>query len=196
MARKPRICAPGLTYHVMSRCIENTDKMKSTIVKDMVEDVINAALEKYSFEFISYSILDNHFHFTIRTLKDGGTISRIMQYIKSRIAMRYNKMMNRIGPFWNERFKDKIIEFSDKPEPYLFFLIWYQAFNAVRKGYVADPRKYRYSSINAYLDENYKSPIKITLHPYFTALGSSFGECVSKFLEYEDMYRKRMSFMF
>jgi putative transposase len=170
MARKPRICAPGLTYHAMSRCIENTDKMKSTIVKDMVEDVINTALEKYSFEFISYSVLDNHFHFTIRTLKDGGTISRIMQYIKSRIAMRYNKMMNRIGPFWNERFKDKIIEFADKPEAYLFFLIWYQAFNAVRKGYVFDPRKYRYSSINAYLDENYESPVKITLHPYFTLL--------------------------
>ncbi|HSA16399.1 MAG TPA: transposase [Spirochaetota bacterium] len=192
MARKHRICAPGLTYHAMSRCIENSEKMKSDKVKNIIVEVINMALDKYSFEFINYSILNNHFHFTIRTVERGETISRIMQYIKSLIARKYNKMMNRIGPLWNERFKDRIVEHSDNPPKSLFTLIWYQAFNAVRKGHVLDPRHYRYSSINAYLDENYQSPIKITLHPYFMALGNSFTERVKKFLVYEEMYRKRI----
>lgn len=195
MARKLRICAPGLTYHVMSRCIESSEKMKRDSVKNIMEEVINMALSKYAFEFISYTILSNHFHFTIKTVENGATISRIMQYIKARVAQRYNKMMNRIGPFWNERFKDIIIEHSDDPESHFFNNLWYQAFNSVRKGYVSDPRKYRYSSINAYLDENYQSTIKITLHPFFLALGDTFSERVKKFLVYEERYRKRMAFL-
>ncbi len=195
MARKLRICAPGLTYHVMSRCIESSEKMKRDSVKNIMEEVINMALSKYEFEFVSYTILSNHFHFTIKTVENGATISRIMQYIKARVAQRYNKMMNRTGPFWNERFKDIIIEHSDDPESHFFNHLWYQAFNSVRKGYVSDPRKYRYSSINAYLDENYQSPIKITLHPFFLALGDTFSERVKKFLLYEERYRKRMALM-
>ncbi len=196
MPRNTRFCAPWLTYHTMSRCIEDNNLMKSKKIKDLFISVIAMAQEKYSFELIAYTIIDNHFHIIIRTIKDGPTISRIMQFIKSQIAQRYNRAMNRTGPFWNERFSDSIIEFSHNPYFYLFYLLWYLAFNAVRRGYVTDPRDYHYSTIRAYLEKTYESPLSITLHQYFTELGNSFEECVRKFLLYEEYYRKRIAWSY
>ena len=136
--------------------------------------------------------MDNHFHFFIKTLKDGEDISRIMQFIKSQFARRYNRMVNRSGPFWNERFGDTIVELTPDPPTTFFNILLYIGYNPVRSHYVADPRDYPYSSFKCYLDETYPSPVKITLHEYFLKLGDTFKERVKKFLVYEDRYRKRI----
>jgi REP element-mobilizing transposase RayT len=169
--------------------------MKSKKIKEVLLTVVAMAQEKYHFELAAYTIIDNHFHFIIRTLEDGPTISRIMQFIKSQVAQRYNRAMNRIGPFWNERFSDSIIDLSENPSVYFFYLLCYLAYNAVRKGYVADPRDYDYSSIRAYLEKDYCSPVVITLHQYFIQLGSSFDERARRLLLYEDHYRKRIAWI-
>jgi len=192
MSNPPRICKPNLTYHLVSRCIEKRNIMSDSLIKDLLIDVLVMAQNKYSFEIIYYTIMDNHFHFIFRTIEDGETVSRIMQFIKSQFARRYNRKMNRTGPFWNERFKDSIIEYTDNPRFYFFWLICYIAYNAVRSGHVRDPRNYKYTSFNAYLDPNYISPVKITLHSYFIELGKTFEERVNKFLMYEEIYRKRL----
>ncbi|MFC1671227.1 transposase, partial [Spirochaetota bacterium] len=121
MSNKPRVCQPNLTYHVFSRCIDKKNLMKHKQMKDLMISVINMALKKYKFDLSKYIILDNHFHFFIKTVTDGATISIIMQFIKSQYARRYNKIMNRTGPFWNERFGDTIIENSKDPE---FLFLW------------------------------------------------------------------------
>lgn len=184
MPRPHRICLPNTTYHVYSRCIEKREMLLNDYFKDIFIDVTRMTLEKYEFEFISYQIMDNHFHFIIKTTKNGPNISRIMQYIKARFAEKYNKIFKRTGPFWNERFKDKIIEFVANPKNYLLNLLWYLAYNPVRKNLIKNPREYKYGSINSYLDETYKPPIKITLHDFFIQLGRSFGERVQKFMLY------------
>jgi putative transposase len=185
MARPKRICLPNLTYHVSSRCIELRNMLAHDYFKELLIDVMKLALDKYDFEIISYQIMDNHFHFIIRTVDDLATISKIMQYIKSRFAVKYNKLMKRKGPFWNERFKDEIINYCEDPTLYLNRLLWKLAYDPVRKKKVLDPREYRYGCINVYLDENYKPPIKITYHEYFLNLGNTFLERVKKFLYYK-----------
>jgi putative transposase len=192
MPRENRICLPEHTYHTMSRCIEGKHLMSSEEMKDLMLHVINMALEKYKFELIFYTLMDNHFHFLIRTLKEGASISRIMQFIKAQFARRYNRMMNRIGPFWNERFRDSIIEFTSNPVSAFFIILFYIAFNPVKSKIVTDPRDYSYSSIMCYLSENYVTPVKITLHRYFLQLGDVFAERKKKLLEYEEIYRKRI----
>ncbi len=192
MARKRRICIPETTCHTMSRCIEKKPLMKSNIMKDLMVEVILLTLEKYDFEMIEYVIMDNHFHFYIRTLRNGESISRIMQFIKSQFARRYNKLMNRTGPFWNERFSDTIIELTENPEQTFWHVFMYIAYNPVRSNYVDDPRQYFYGSIKSYLDEKYISPVPITLHKLFLKLGANFEARVKKLLEYEDLYRKRI----
>ncbi len=192
MPRKHRIYIPGATSHVTSRCIEKKPLMRSKKMKQLMIDVLNLALKKYYFELVGYTIMDNHFHFFIKTPIGGENISQIMQFIKSQFARRYNRMMNRTGPFWNERFSDTIIELSANPRVTFFNVLLYVGYNPVRSKYVKDPRDYPYSSINCYLDENYISPVKITLHDYFLELGSTFYERTQRLLEYEDIYRKRI----
>ncbi len=196
MPRPLRIAEPGLTYHIMSRCIENRNMMNNDYFKDLMISVMDMALNKYKFELIAYEILDNHFHFIIKTLSDGENISRIIQYIKSRFAERYNKLTNREGAFWSERFKSIVIELSKNPIVFLLWLLWYLGFNAVRKKNVKDPRNYKYGSIKVYLDELYKPPLRITQHEYFLQLGSTFKERVKRFLYYEEAYRKRLSLIY
>lgn len=196
MPRKPRLTQLGMTHHVFSRCIEKKGLLNDTFASELLIEVLHMAQDKYAFELIAFQIMDNHFHFVIQTVEDGKTISRIMQYIKARFAERYNRANERCGPFWNERFKDIVIEQSDNPMHYLLWLLWYLAFNPVRKKLTTNPRKYRYSSINCYLDEQHICPLKITLHQYFLWLGDTFADRMKSFLYYEEAYRKRLAIMF
>ena len=192
MSNTIRRCEPDLTYHTYSRCINKSTMMKLDYMKDLMLEVINMALERYNFELISYVIMDNHFHFFIRTLENGPTISRIMQFIKSQYAQRCNKKMNRCGPFWNERFGDTIIEEQYDPISAFNYINWYIMNNPLRANYVTDSRNYKYGCIHFYLDEEYTPPVKLTYHKYFLKLGNTFQERADKFLELEEMYRKRI----
>jgi len=192
MPRKRRICIEGATYHVMSRCIEKKALMKPDKMKDIMIAVLRMALEKYNFELNQYTIMDNHFHFVIKTKKDGENISRIMQFIKSQYAQRYNWLMHRTGPFWNERFSDHIVEQKTEPGEYHDVLAPYIGLNPVRSGYVKDPRDYRYSSYRCFIDPHYVPPVKITLSEYYMKYGDTFEERAKVFLEKEERYRKRI----
>jgi REP element-mobilizing transposase RayT len=156
-------------------------------------EIVRRAKEKYQFKLIAYCIMDNHIHLVIHTVDDGAPIGRIMQYIKAWFAEVYNKVTGRTGPFWNERYKDSIIQFAKDGFHYLLWLLWYLAYNPVRKNLCSDPTKYHYSSIKAYLDENADVGVTIDHHEYFMQLGDSFSKRVAKFLRYDEIYRKRYS---
>ena len=196
MSNLPRRCEPGITYHTMSRCADFKNLLSDDYMKEVALDVLERARKKYNFICYAYGIMDNHFHFLIETVEDGGTISRIMQYIKARIAEICNKALNRRGPFWNERFKDVIVEEQENPLVYLLWLLWYIAFNPVKAGKCRDPRDYKYSSILAYLVEEVTSRVTLTRHRCFEELGDTFSERVRRFLFYEEAYRKRYALLF
>lgn len=182
--RKPRYIAPNITYHVTSRLIECKNHLEDDTLKALFEDCIAQALEKYDFELVNYQIMDNHVHLLIKTLPQGASISRIMQYIKSRFARRFNTLLKRTGPVWNERFKDSIVEFADNPRIYLLNLLWYFANNPVRAGKVKSPFESYFGASKAYFDKNFIPTIKITLHEYFLELGTTLEECIATFLAY------------
>jgi len=199
MSKPLRTILPEVTYHCFSRCQGLNKLLFDNFAKKCFMDAIEMCQLKYNFELNAAEIVGNHFHLVIRTLQDEETISRIMQFIKARTAEMYNRATGRKGPFWNERFGSTILEESDNPEHYLFTLLWYIAFNPVRKGESKDPRENYISFIRCYLKdlkEGFELPIKITLHPYFYRLGDSFSECAKRLLFYEDAYRKRMALYF
>ncbi len=193
MARKLRQCLYGVTYYTHSRCIELRPLMKNKIMKELMLNVLRMALERYSFELIGYSIMDNHFNFYIRTLNGGESISRIMQFIKSQFSRRYNRMMNRTGPFWNERFSDLITELAKDPRRTFFDTIMKICINPVLSLKNPNPREYPYSSYRCYVDPHYTPPVKITLHHFFMILGDTFDERAGRLYEYERSYRLRLS---
>jgi len=192
MPRPLRKCLPDVTYHCYSRCIELRNLLSSDQVKDIAVEAIKMALEKYTFELIQIEFVENHFHFVIRTVKGGETISRIMQLIKSIIARKYNRCFNRTGPFWNERFKSIIIEEAEDPEQFFFRLLWYIAYNPVRKKVICDPRESSHGTIRALFDNDFKPKIAISFHKFFLALGHDFQERAKHFLEYEKKFTQKM----
>ena len=193
MPRPLRNIAQGFTHHVFSRCHGKKNLLLGTYGKKYFIESVKECQEKYDFELIAAEIVANHIHLVIKTNMDKQTISRIMQYIKARIAEKYNRAMGQTGSFWNERFGSSIIEEADNPQDYLLWLLWYIGYNPVRKGLSRDPRKNDIGFINCYLDRNHMAPIKITLHEFFYKLGSTFEECAKKFLLYEEAYLKRLA---
>jgi REP element-mobilizing transposase RayT len=188
MHRRLRKCLPEVTYHCQSRCVELRDLFDARDVKNISIKVIRGALERYSFELVFLEFVQNHFHLIIRTVENGETVSRIMQYIKSRIAEQYNKSIGRTGPFWNERFRSSIIEECDNPRRTLLLLIWKISYNLVRKGVIRNPRENEYGMIRTYLEKDYVPIVKITLHKFFLDLGQSFEDRVRVFLDFERIY--------
>jgi REP element-mobilizing transposase RayT len=193
MAREKRICEPLRSYHCCSRCIEARCLLSDDFVKAIAVEVIKKAVKMYHFEIIQMEFVGNHFHFIFRTLEGGGTISQIMQYVKSRIAILYNRKVGRIGPFWNERFKSKIIEYADDPKKYFMHVMWYIGYNPVRKKIIRDPRESKYGTIRAYFEQDFVPKVPVTFHEYFLELGNSFSERAKKFLEYEVIYRQGLA---
>jgi len=196
MPRKLRKIIQGVTYHCYSRCHGKRDLMKSKFANQYFIESIRMCQEKYAFELVAAETVGNHIHLIIRTLENGESISDIMQFIKARIAEKYNRALGETGAFWNERFGSSIIEDSENPEEYLLWLLWYIGYNPVRKGLSRDPRKNIIGFINCYLVENFKFEIKITHHQYFLDSGATFKDCVGKLLLYEEAYLKRRAIYF
>jgi REP element-mobilizing transposase RayT len=193
MARKLRNFAQGMTHHCYTRCHAKKDLMKSSHCIKFFKESIRLAQEKYNFELIAAEPVGNHIHIIIKTFHDDETISRIMQFIKSRVAEMYNKNTGCTGAFWNERFSNKIIEEADDPQDYLMRLLWYIGYNPVKKLLSRNPRENSFGFINIYLNKNYIHCMKFTRHSYFYKLGNTFEECVEEFLEYEKKYLQRMA---
>ncbi len=196
MARKPRIILQNTTYHCYTRCLRKKNLFNASYAKQYMIDAINMCHDKYEFELIAAEPVCNHIHLVIRTLENRETISLIMQYIKARIAEKYNRRTGETGPFWNERYCCTIIEHSEDPKQYLLNLLWYIGFNPVRKKISNDPRNNYIGFINCYLIQNFQCKVKITPHRYFITLGETFDERMKVFLLYEEAYRKRIAFSY
>jgi len=196
MPRPLRKTAQGCTHHVFTRCHGRRYLLVGKYGKIYFIESIQQCQEKYDFKLIAAEIVGNHIHLVIQTVHDEETISRIMQYIKARIAEKYNRAMNQTGSFWNERFGSTVIEEAEDPEQYLLWLLWYIGYNPVRKGLSHDPRNNEIGFINCYLKKKHEMEIKITLHSYFLKLGDTFERCCERFLFYEEAYRKRLAIYF
>jgi len=193
MPRAQRKILQGITYHCFTRCHGKRDLLKSKYSGKYFLEAVKMCQDKYCFELIAAETVSNHIHLIIKTIENEETISRIMQYIKARIAEKYNRATGETGAFWNERFGSTIIEESDNPEDYLLWLLWYIGYNPVRKGLSRNPRNNFIGFINMYLTKEYHMEIKITLHDYFLRLGNNFEDRVERFLFYEEAYLKRYS---
>jgi REP element-mobilizing transposase RayT len=104
-----RVLKQFAMYEVSSCVVREIKDLSPESIKKMFLDVINRAKKKYKFSIINFVVMNNFFNFILEPLEDES-LSRIMQWIKSVFAMKYNKMHNYSGAFWKCRFKSKIID--------------------------------------------------------------------------------------
>ena len=109
----------------------------------MFLDVVKRARKKYKFVIQNFCIMGNHFHFILEPLK-GESLSKIMQWILSVFAMKYNRTFNYIGHVFYDRFKSKIIEdFRQYVATFIYIME-----NPVKAGIVTRPLDFEFNGVS------------------------------------------------
>ncbi len=141
--RKPRLTRQGATYHVTAKTNRGEFIFEDDNIKELFCSVVDESRDRYDFRLTNYSVMTNHVHMLIEPL-EGTELSRMLQWIFSVFACRYNKMTGQKGHVWYDRFKSKIVR---------TFLQWINTFNyitnnPVKAGLCHSPEKYFYSGMH------------------------------------------------
>lgn len=104
--RKPRKLIKGAIYHVTMRANRKEMIFESKGIRALYMLVLSLAKDKYLFTIENFIIMGNHVHLMIRP-EENENLSRIMQWINSVFAMKYNKIFGLTGHVWGERFYSK-----------------------------------------------------------------------------------------
>jgi REP element-mobilizing transposase RayT len=132
--RKARILRQGAVYHVMARTNRGEFLLNSDEMKKMFIGILEEAKKKFLFKIKHFCIMNNHIHLLIEPLK-GTILSKLMQWIPSVFAIRFNKMFGLTGHVW---YKSKIIHDFKQ----LINTFQYISDNTVKAGICPDGRKY------------------------------------------------------
>jgi putative transposase len=141
--RQRRKIKHGAKYHVMARANRKEMIFGSRALKAMFLDVVKRARKKYKFAIQNFCIMGNHFHLILEPLK-GESLSKIMQWILSVFAMKYNNTFNYKGHVFYDRFKSKIIgDFRHYVATFIYITK-----NPVKAGIVKDPNDFEFNGVN------------------------------------------------
>jgi len=102
--------------------------------------------KKFDIEILAYCIMSNHAHLLIFTEK-VDMMSSFMHLINSLYAQKYNKIENRVGHVFRNRYLSESI----CSEKYLINCINYIHKNPVKAGIVKKCSEYKHSTYNDYL---------------------------------------------
>lgn len=146
MPRTERIKSENAIYHVMVRSITEVPLFKKENDKDKYLSQMRNYQIIYGFKVYAYCMMTNHAHFIIDS--NGADISKIMHRLNFKYAITYNRIHDRHGHVFQDRFKSKIVDTNR----YLITLSAYIHNNPIKiKGYETCPEKYKYSSLKVYL---------------------------------------------
>ncbi len=140
--RKKREIKNGFSYHITARINRQEFIFDSANIKEMFMDTLKRAKFKYKFLIKNFCIMNNHIHIILKPLQ-GQSLSKIMQWILSVFAQKYNKFFGLKGHVWQDRFKSKIIESFRQ---YLNTFI-YISNNPVKAGIVNTAVDFQYNGI-------------------------------------------------
>ncbi len=163
MARRPRVFAPGLLYHVIVR----GNQRRLTFRSDQDYNAYLERLEKYHAKFqiriFAYCLMPNHVHLLLET---GSTpLGKFMQGLQQSYTQYFNRRYRKVGHLFQGRYKAIICD-KDK---YLLALVRYIHLNPVRAGLAKRPEGYFYSGHGSYLIQG--APKIIEAKPILSVLG-------------------------
>ena len=146
MARRPRLFAPGLFYHVIVR---GNQRLK-TFLDDRDYQVYLERLAKYrklyGYNIHAYCLMPNHAHLLVES--SDRPLGKFMQGLQQSYSQYFNARHRKVGHVFQGRYKAII---CDRDE-YLLQLTRYIHLNPVRAEMVKTPDRYRYSGHRAYIE--------------------------------------------
>lgn len=107
--RKPREKCIGAVYHVVARANRGEFILNTSGMKNIFLEVLLRAKRKFPFKLKHFCIMSNHIHLLIEpALKTD--LSKLMQWVLSVFALKFNRLYHQKGHVWYDRFKSKIIK--------------------------------------------------------------------------------------
>ncbi|MFP4364968.1 MAG: REP-associated tyrosine transposase [Spirochaetia bacterium] len=138
----PREIVEGADYHVVAKVNRDEYIFEDDKIKDMFLSVVARAKKKYLFEMIYFTIMGNHVHMILTPSKKAG-LSKVMQWILSVFAQKYNRHKEIRGHLFHDRFWSKPIHnFKQFMQTF-----WYVANNPVKQGMVTRAIDYVYGGL-------------------------------------------------
>lgn len=145
MARRPRLLAPGLLYHVIAR----GNQRRPTFVDERDYRAYLTRLatyrERYAVRLYAYCLMPNHVHLLVET--GLPPLSKFMQGLQQAYTVRFNRVHETVGHVFQGRYKAIVCD----SDAYLATLVRYIHLNPVRAGLVARPEDYPHSGHHSYL---------------------------------------------
>jgi len=146
MARRPRLFAPGVLYHVIVR----GNQRQKTFLDDGDYQAYLERLGRYRKRFgvtvYAYCLMPNHVHLLVET--GSSPLSRFMQGLQQSYTQYFNRKRRKTGHLFQGRYQAIV---CDKDQ-YLLPLIRYIHHNPVRAKIVRKVDEYRYSGHRAYAE--------------------------------------------
>jgi putative transposase len=145
MARRPRLLAPGLLYHVIAR----GNQRRPTFVDERDYRAYLTRLatyrDRYAVRLYAYCLMPNHVHLLVET--GLPPLSKFMQGLQQAYTVRFNRVHDTVGHVFQGRYKAIVCD----SDAYLATLVRYIHLNPVRAGLVARPEDYPHSGHHYYL---------------------------------------------
>ena len=144
MGRPLRVIQTLLPYHLVCRTNNRTFRFNQREVTRIVFQAIKETHEKYNILIHHFVLMSNHYHIIATATEEN--LHRAMQYLNSRIAVRYNKHVRRSGHLWGDRYGSCIIDTDE----YYLACVRYIYRNPKRAGMVDSIEEFSDSSFQYY----------------------------------------------
>ena len=136
MPRSPRVFLEGGIYHVYNRVTRGERVFSEDDEALFLLNTMRKVRDRDGFNVLAWCIMGNHYHLAVRC--KSVPLWRSMASIHTKVSKSYNARYRVYGPFWQGRYKAKLVE---TPE-YLRQLLVYIHLNPVTAGIVERPDDY------------------------------------------------------
>lgn len=147
MPRIARQALEGNYHHVIIQGIAREKIFDTPLLKSTYLKILSTFKQDYDVAVITFCIMDNHAHLLLFS-PDSKELSDFMHRVNTRYAGTYNKLKDRVGYVFRNRFLSQAV--SD--EAYVMNCMVYIHNNPVKAGIVQNAADYTYSGLRCYLE--------------------------------------------
>lgn len=146
MARRPRLLAPGVLYHVIVRGNHRQKTFLNPRDYQAYLERLGRYRKRLDVTVYAYCLMPNHVHLLVES--GPQPLSRFMQGLQQSYTQYFNRTHHKVGHLFQGRYKAIV---CDKDE-YLLSLVRYIHLNPLRAHMVQKPDEYPYSGHRQYLE--------------------------------------------
>lgn len=149
MPRQARSLLNNIVCHHMVQGINKEYIFETDNEKEKYLSLLKKYYQEFKIDIIAYCIMDNHVHLLLYA-SEIQEISDFMKRVNTIYAINYNKIHDRVGYVFRNRFESKPILTREQ----LYVCIKYIHMNPVKAGIVKEEKEYHYSSYQDYLSQS------------------------------------------